>query len=130
MNVLSRKATRNETREEVIAAIKKCAAQVGRNPTRGEVQRAANLTKFAIHKHFVTFEMALRASGLEPKGPGYAITEMALFLDWAALVRKLGRVPTVTEYDLQGSHSVRPMKRRYQTWANVPLGMQEFAKAN
>jgi hypothetical protein len=130
MNPLERKTKRDETREELIAAIQKCAAEVGRTPTIGEVRRSASLTKFAIQKHFVTFELALRACGLEPKGPGYTVSEMALFLDWAAVVRKLGKVPTVSEYELDGCHTVRPMKRLYQSWANVPVGMLEFAKAN
>jgi AcrR family transcriptional regulator len=121
---------RKETKEEIIAAIKKCAAELGHAPTVAEVRKATKLTKFAICRHFANFEAALSASGLIPKGPGYAISEMALFVDWAGLVRKLGRVPTMTEYEIDGRYSIRPMKRRYKGWIHLPAGMLEFARKN
>jgi hypothetical protein len=121
---------REETREELIAAIQRCAAEVGRVPTMAEVRRATKLTKFAIRRHFTTFEEALCACGLDPKGPGYLISEMALFLDWAGLVRKIGKVPTLTEYEMEGGYSVRPMRRLYKGWTHLPAGMLEFAREN
>jgi hypothetical protein len=121
---------RKETKEEIIAAIKKCSAEVGHVPTMAEVRRATKLTKFAIKRHFTTFEAALCACGLDPTGPGYLISEMTLFLDWAALVRKMGKLPTLTEYEMEGSYSVRPMRRIYKGWTHLPAGMLEFARKN
>ena len=37
---------RKETKEEIIAAIKKCAAELGHAPTVAEVRKATKLTKF------------------------------------------------------------------------------------
>jgi hypothetical protein len=121
---------RKETKEEIIAAIQKCSAEVGHVPTMAEVRRATKLTKFAIRRHFTTFEEALYACGLDPKGPGYLISEMTLFLDWAALVRKMGKLPTLMEYEMEGSYSVRPMRRIYKGWTHLPAGMLEFARKN
>lgn len=121
---------RKETKEEIIAAIKNSAAELGHVPTMAEVRRATKLTKFAIRRHFASFEEALCACGFDPKGPGYVISEMALFLDWAGLVRKMGKVPTLTEYEMDGSYSVRPMRRRYKGWTHLPAGMLEFARKN
>ncbi|HEY3767904.1 MAG TPA: hypothetical protein VGN44_04455 [Candidatus Angelobacter sp.] len=121
---------RKETREELIVAIQRCAAEVGRVPTMAEVRRATKLTTFAIRRHFTTFEEALCACGLNPKGPGYALSEMALFLDWAGLVRKMGKLPTMTEYEMNGSYSIRPMRRRYRGWTHLPAGMLAFARKN
>ncbi|HEY2393842.1 MAG TPA: hypothetical protein VGK22_21895 [Candidatus Angelobacter sp.] len=121
---------RKETKEELIAAIKKCAAELRHVPTMAEVRRATKLTKFAIRRHFTTFEEALCACGLDPKGPGFLISEMALFLDWAGLVRRMGKLPTLTEYEMDGSYSVRPMRRVYKGWTHLPAGMLEFARKN
>jgi hypothetical protein len=121
---------RKETKEEIIAAIKKCAAELGRIPTLAEVRKATTLPKSVMVKRFVTFERALRACGFDPKGPGYAISKMALFLDWAGLVRKLGRMPTMAEYDMDGSYSLRPVRRIYKGWTHLPAGMLEFARKN
>ena len=51
-----------------------------------------------------------------------------LFLDWAGLVRKLGKLPTMAEYEMHGSYSVRPLIRRYGGWVHVPAGLMEFAR--
>jgi hypothetical protein len=116
------------TREELIAAIRGCAEVMGRVPTLAEVRRATKLSKHAIQKHFVTYARALGECGLQPKGPGYEADARALFADWAGLVRRLGKVPTMAEYELEGSYSVRPLTRRYNGWTHVPAGMLEFAR--
>ena len=121
---------RKETKEEIIAAIQKCSAEVGHVPTVAEVRRATKLTKFAIRRHFTSFEEALCACGFDPKGPGYVISQMELFVDWAGLVRKMRKVPTMTEYEMDGSYSVRPMRRLYKGWTHLPAGMLEFARKN
>lgn len=76
----------------------------------------------------MTYARALAECGLERKGPGYEADGRALFEDWAGLARKLGKIPTMAEYEMEGSYSVRPLTRRYGGWTHVPAGMMEYAK--
>ncbi len=116
------------TKEEVMTAIRGCAEKMGRVPTFAEVRRATKLSKHAIRKNFISYARALGECGLERRGPGYEAAASALFLDWAGLVRQLGKLPTMAEYEMHGSYSVRPLVRRYGGWTHVPAGMLEYAK--
>ena len=116
------------TKEEVMTAIRGCAEKMGRVPTFAEVRRATKLSKHAIRKNFISYARALGECGLERRGPGYEAAASALFLDWAGLVRTLGKLPTMAEYEMHGSYSVRPLVRRYGGWTHVPAGMLEYAR--
>jgi Homing endonuclease associated repeat len=116
------------SKEEVIAAIQESTTQLGHVPTFAEVRRTTQMSKHEIRKHFLTYAKALSECGLERKGPGYETDAKALFLDWAALVRRLEKVPTMAEYEMHGSYSVRPLIRRFGGWVHVPAGLMEFAK--
>ena len=116
------------TKEEVIAAINECAARLGHPPTSTELRRYANLNKYEIRKTFGTHVKALDACGMEAHGAGYEVKLKTLFLGWAEVVRRLGKVPTMEEYDKRSKNSVRPLIRRAGSWTRVPLLMMEFAK--
>jgi hypothetical protein len=116
------------TKEEVIAAINHCAAQLGHTPSSNELRKHANLGKYDIRQTFGTYVKALNASGMEAMGGGYEVKMKTLFLGWAGVVRELGKVPTMEEYDKRSRNSVRPLIRRAGSWTRVPLLMLEFAK--
>jgi hypothetical protein len=52
----------------------------------------------------------------------------ALFADWAGVVRRLKKCPTLADYELHSKYSPRPLVRRFGYWVNVPAGMLEHAK--
>ncbi len=116
------------TKEEVIAAINECAAKLGHAPTSTELRRYVNVNKYDIRKTFGTHVKALDACGMEAHGAGYEVKLKTLFLGWAEVVRGLGKVPTMEEYDKRSKNSVRPLIRRAGSWTRVPLLMMEFAK--
>jgi hypothetical protein len=116
------------SKEEVIAAIQESAARLGHVPTFTEVRRATKMGKHEIRKHFLTYSKALSECGLQRTGPGYEVDARILFADWAGLVRKLGKLPTMAEYEMHGSYSVRPLIRRHGGWVHVPAGLMEFAR--
>jgi hypothetical protein len=116
------------TKEEMIAAIEKCAAKLGYPPSSTELRKHANINKYEIRKYFGTHVKALDACGMEARGAGYEVKLKTLFLGWAAVVRELGKVPTMEEYDKRSKNSVRPLIRRAGSWTRVPLLMMEFAK--
>ncbi len=82
-------------------------------------------------KHFRTLRDANRQAGVDPCGPKYTISTDALLLDWAAVARKLGKLPTSGEcrdgsrYDF-GNFQGR--KGRWKRWGHVALAFRQFAK--
>jgi len=116
------------TKEEIIAAIHECAARLGHPPSSTELRKSANVNKYDIRKFFGTHVKALDACGMEALGAGYEVKLRTLFVGWAGVVRELGKVPTMEEYDKRSKNSVRPLIRRAGSWTRVPLLMMEFAK--
>ena len=116
------------TKEEVIAAIHECAARLGRVPSLPQLKKNTTVGVYDIRSNFGTWTRALRACGLQREGAGYQLGAKALFLDWAALVRKLGKIPTVTDYELEAKHSSQPLRKRWGAWINVPKGMLEYIR--
>jgi len=118
------------TREEIIAAVKECAAKLGRAPRSAEFHKHTQVTINQVRRNFRTFTRLLAASGVDRQGPGVALGLHELFLDWARITRKLGKLPTKSDYGAYGKHSVRPYTRRFCTWGNVPQGMKDYAITN
>jgi len=114
------------SREEIITAVKECAAKLGHAPSATEFAKETNVGKSDIRKAFGNYSRLLFASGLERQGCGYLVTMESLFLDWATTARSLGKVPPMTEYELHGKYSVRPLTRRYNGWKAVAAGMREY----
>ena len=116
------------SKEEVIAAIQQSAAQVGHPPSFAELEKTMRISKRAIHGHFPNYREALRAAGMERTGGGYKNDTGTLLLDWAETVRKLGKVPTMVEYNLHGNYSLSAMTRRFRGWGYMPSALLEYAK--
>ena len=117
-------------KEEVIAAIRECAGKLGRNPTRNEVFRMTKVRTHALQRHFGAFGKALAAAGLEPRGFGHRIDTASLFRDWARAARKVGKLPSVGEYQLEGGYSLRPYMARFKAWNFIPQAFLKHAQAN
>ena len=116
------------TREEILAAIAKTNETLGRVPTIEELTSATNVTRRGIRKNFSGYTEALHACGLERQGSGYRATVERLFPDWASVVRKLGKIPTMSEYDRCAQYSCRPLIRHYGGWPHVPTGLLAYAR--
>lgn len=125
---LSRIQSTPLSKEDMLAAIRECAEKLGHVPSLVEFQRAADFRLRNLRKHFGTYTRALREAGLEPRGSGHPITIEALFADWAELVRKLGKVPTVSDYEVHSKYSVRPLTVRFGSWNDVSLGLLLWAQ--
>jgi hypothetical protein len=105
-------------RDEIIEAIKKCAAKLGRAPSQAEFRRASKISWYQVYKHFRGMRHAVRAAGLEPGPRGGALDVNALTLDWAGVVRKLGRLPSRAEYCEHGIHHAGTLHARI-VWSQM-----------
>ena len=95
------------SKEEILQAIRSCARKLKHNPTRRELRLTARVSEEALHKHFGGLKGALEKAGLRPSGSGFRQQESTVLLDWARVARKLGKIPTVTEYESRGRFSDR-----------------------
>lgn len=116
------------TREEVIAAVKKAAEESGEVPTLEWLLKHAYVTKHAIRRHFGHFREALGACRLKHHRQGYQLPNRELLADWAAVVRQLGKIPSVIDYQSHGRYSIQPLTRRFGGWPYVPAGLMECAR--
>jgi hypothetical protein len=116
------------TKEEIMTAMKECVEKLGRVPSAVEFNAASGISKYEIRKIFGTHTRLLRECQLECGGSGYRVSMRDLFLDWAQIVRSLGKVPTMAEYEQMGKYSIRPLMTRYQGWGHVPAGRRECAR--
>jgi hypothetical protein len=105
-------------RDEIIAAIKRCAERLGRAPSQAEFRRASKISWYQVYKHFRGMRQAVRAAGLEPGPRGGALDVNALTLDWAGVVRKLGRLPSRAEYCEHGIHHAGTLHARI-VWSQM-----------
>jgi hypothetical protein len=118
------------TRAEIIHAIRRYVARTGKLPSLAELQKATrhpSLNPGTIRHRFGNYANAIAAAGYKNRGPGRPASLRRLFLDWADLVRRLQRIPTIGEYGLDGEYSIRPLIRRCGGWRAVPACMLEFA---
>lgn len=115
-----------------MSAIRACARKLGRAPTLRELLASTKkkINRYDIGHCFGGYTKALRACGLNATGSGRAAELRDLFLDWAAVTRSLGRIPTIAEYDRLGRYSVRPLLNRFGNWTNVPGGLATYADEN
>ncbi len=116
------------SKEELMETIKSCAERLGRAPTQGELASMHGMQKRVIRREFGTYTSALQACGLERADCCRPITMAALFRDWAGIVRRTGKIPTLAEYSMLGEYSYGPMLQRFSKWAWVARGMKEFAE--
>jgi predicted secreted protein len=113
-------------RQQIMAAIVECTEKLGEVPSQPQLTKMTNYTKLQIRSHFGSYAHALRACKLEKSGGGWKITMEALFQDWAMVVRALGKLPSVTEYEQTSQYSQTPLVKRFGTWGQVPHGLRQY----
>jgi hypothetical protein len=115
-------------KEEIIALVRECTARLGHAPSVAEFHETGQVSKRLVRKNFGSHTRMLAESGMMREGPGYPISMRSLFLDWAQVVRSLGRVPSVIDYDRLSKYSVRPLANRFASWRAIPAGMLACAR--
>jgi hypothetical protein len=116
------------SRDEIISAIQKCAQDLGHVPSRSELLENTELSIFKLQKNFGSYVNALEACGLERHGCGYKIEMSALFMDWARVTRKLGKIPSMLDYGAHGKYTTKALVRHYGGWQRVPAGLLSYAR--
>ena len=129
-NTGNQNATTKFTKEEIIAAIKACAAKLGHVPSQAEMQREKGISRRVFAMQFGNYTKALRACGFDGQGSGFMLSMEELFKEWAGIVRDSGEVPSIAEYQLRSQHSCGPLRNRFGSWQHVPGGLLQYAEKN
>src|SRR5256885_13519201 len=79
------------TKDEILAAIRRAAAELGRAPSRGELRRITGVSHYRVLAEFPTLREAVRAAGLEPNPKGEKISTEDLLADWKRVAGEVGR---------------------------------------
>ncbi|MGC2745298.1 MAG: hypothetical protein WA672_19180 [Candidatus Angelobacter sp.] len=118
------------SKDEVIAAVLKCATILGRVPSREELKTHGGVTRRDLTRNFGTLKQALRECKLERSSGARKVDMENLFHDWARVARSLKKLPTMKEYGALSQYSVRPLKIRFVSWDFVPGGLKKFAESS
>ena len=116
------------SKEQIIDAIHKLAAELGRAPRLVDLQRACpGLLQRNVVNLFGTYARALEECGMESvRKRSTLIPFPTLFEDWAQAARRAGRCPSAGEYAVYGNYSVAPLIDRAKSWKLVPKMMDEY----
>jgi hypothetical protein len=117
------------TKTQIVALLKKLACRLRRVPTYHEFRRLTHAGQRRITQLFGGYRELLERAGFTPRGPGYLVGREELLLDWAAVVRKLRKIPGVKQYEARGSHGQATFARHWPSWHDVPAAFLELASA-
>src|SRR5258708_5955291 len=81
-----------------------------------------------MRKHFPSTNDAYRQAGLDLVAAGRDVHPQDLLLDWAAVARKLGHLPSSVDYERDGAFSYASLSVRWRRWAEVPRVFREQAE--
>jgi Homing endonuclease associated repeat len=110
---------------EVLKIIRRCAKKLKRTPTLRELA-ALGIGRGVIETRWKKLSNALAEAGVEATGTGFHHSVPTLLKDWGEVARKLGRIPTVVEYEKHGRFCHMPLGERFR-WSRVPDAFWRFA---
>jgi HNH endonuclease len=120
------------TKQEISEIIVGCEQKLEHVPTFAEVVKMTAISRRQIRKHFGSYTRALRECNLERKetgGGGQKLPLERLFADWAGVVQRLRKLPSMGEYEMLSKYTTGPLVRRFGSWRQVPHGLKQFAES-
>ncbi|NLV02937.1 HNH endonuclease [Haloferax alexandrinus] len=118
-------------RDELKTELRRFTEQLGRPPTRDEMEADGTYSATAYCNEFGSWSNGIRSIGHKPAQEG-RVPDEALIESIRNLANELGRVPTAPEMDEQGAYSQRTCANRFGSWANAvhEAGLEPAGKQN
>jgi hypothetical protein len=116
------------SKEAAMQMIQEAAEKVGHAPSSSELEELTPIRRWHIRRLFGSYAWALHECKLGPKSTGQKIPLDLLFTEWATTVRKLGKLPSIAEFNETSKYTTGPFQRRFLNWRRVPGGLQDFAR--
>ena len=105
----------NVTREELIAALHELADELGRVPTREDMNKHGAFSRGPYDREFGGWNEALRAGGYDVNKPA-KLTREELAAELERLAGELGHAPRKEDMNELGKYSVRAYLREWDGW--------------
>jgi hypothetical protein len=115
-------------KEAAVKMIREAAEKLGHAPSSSELEELTIVRRWHIRRIFGSYAWALHECGLLPRYNGQRIPLELLFKEWATVVRKLKKIPSIAEFNETSKYTTGPFQRRFLHWRRVPDAMQAFAK--
>ena len=90
----------------------------------------SGISHFRVLAHFPSLRTAIREAGLTPHPQGLRIPTAELLRDWAAVAKKLGCVPSRSQYLRHGRYSAGVFTLRFGSWTRVAENFCRYATEN
>ena len=114
------------SREDVVKAIKAGSTSIGGNAlSQKRFFANSSITVSDVLRFFPKWSDACRAAGVKHDSTHERVPDERLLVDWGQVARKLGHVPSLCEYKVEGTFS-RTAFNRFGQWIDVPAA---FCKA-
>lgn len=118
---------RPPSKDEILAAIKRTASELGKRPSRPVFVGQTGISEYQVLKHFLSWNSAVEAAGLVPDTTNVEIGDDELLQDWGRLVRQLRQIPTRVQYRHHGKFSPGSFEHHFGPWSRLPDKFREFA---
>jgi hypothetical protein len=115
-------------KDEIKAAVLECAQTLQRMPTQSEVEKMKGITESMIRYSFGGYTQLLSECGLRSRKSTCKLDVEKLLLDWARVVRKLKRLPSVSAYEQLSGYTKTPLYSRFGSWKLVPRAFKNYVK--
>lgn len=115
-------------KNQVLDAIRKCADQLGRPPSRSEFKTKTGMSEYHVLSHLQNWREAVRAAGLQADSTNVRLDDGALLQNWGEFVRKIRQIPTRNQYRREGAFSPGTFEKHFGPWSGIPSRFKEFAK--
>jgi len=120
------------SRQEISEAIVGCVDKLQYVPSFAEFVKMTQISRRQIRKHFGSYTRALRECNLQRRetgGGGQKVPLEKLFADWASVVQRLKKLPSMGEYEMLSKYTTGPLVRWFGSWRQVPYGLKHFAES-
>lgn len=114
----------------VLEAIRGCANQLGRAPSRAEFKAHSGMSEYQVLQHFPSWKEAVAKAGLVPHSANVRADDSALLQDWGELVRTLRHIPTRDQYRRDGNYSPGVFEKHFGPWSTVPDAFRRLLGPN
>src|ERR1700760_1533470 len=108
------------TKQEIMDAITAFGQKLGGTPSILEVMKMGEGSRPPMRAEFGSFTQALSECNLEREiSSGQKVPLEQLFVDWAGVVRKVGKAPSMSQYEALSKYSCKPLVRCFGSWRQV-----------
>lgn len=112
------RTTARISEEQLLAALNEMAAARGATPTFQEMERDGAYSPRTYVDRFGSWNDALGAAGLEPRGSG-KVSDADLLDDLRRLRNELGTQPVADDVRERGEYSLATYQRRFGSWSGA-----------